>query len=151
MYGKVSELQSQRDSLAGELAEDFFLSESSDDKTLAELFPSIKLNFWDIYDTNDKQYLMPEGLRESNPDVIDIVASEPESLPMDHIILGGISQGNKTALLWLLSSGLQFGRFLDLRSWLPFDNTISDMAISTPEEKAAVPQICELINGPSSY
>ena len=34
-----------RDSLADELAEDFFLSKSSDDRTLAEIFPTVKWVF----------------------------------------------------------------------------------------------------------
>jgi len=57
---------------------------------------------------------------------------------MERIILGGISQGCATAILTLLSSGLDFGGFIGWCSWLPFQKEINCLTTGSPKTKEEV-------------
>lgn len=67
---------------------------------------------------------MIPGLQESVEQITDLIKEEAKTVPLDHIILGGISQGCATAVLTLLSSGLRLGGLVGLCSWLPFEKKI---------------------------
>jgi lysophospholipase-2 len=87
-------------------------------------------DMWDIKTPSEKQELMIDGLRESIDNVINIVREEAKTVPLDRIVLGGMSQGCATAIFTLLCSGLTLGGFIGMYSWLPFQNIISDFSSS---------------------
>jgi len=155
-----------REDFGSDLAQYFFDSKSSDNKSIAELFPSVKFVFptsalrfcarrdlefststfaeslkgeeiisqwfdvWDLDSPLEKQDLMIPGIRESTVQILDIVQEEAKSVPLNRIILGGISQGCATAILTLLSSGMAIGGFIGLCSWLPLENIIDEFPSS---------------------
>lgn len=145
------------------LAQDFFDDKSSDGRTLAEIFPSIRWVFptakrrfsakrhyefsitsfahliedeeiisqwfdiWDVRDPESKKELMQPGLQESISQIIDIIMEEAQTVPLERIILGGLSQGCATAILTLLYSGLNLGGFIGWCGWLPYQKSIEEL------------------------
>lgn len=79
---------------------------------------------WDINTPDFKQDLMIPGLGESIRQILNIITEEAQEVPIERIILGGISQGCATAILTLLSSGITLGGFIGWCSWLPFQKNI---------------------------
>lgn len=75
-------------------------------------------DLWDLDTPYERQELMIDGLRESMQQILEIVREEAAIVPLRNIILGGISQGNATALMTLLSSGLNLAGYIGLSSWL---------------------------------
>jgi predicted esterase len=67
---------------------------------------------WDIKKPDDRTELIIPGLQESIRDIIEIIKKEAQHVPLERIILGGISQGYATAILTLLSSGMDLGGFI---------------------------------------
>lgn len=107
---------------------DYEFSNSSFAETLkGEEVISQWFDVWDIKTPTEKEELMIPGLQESIGDILDIVREESQIVPLDRIILGGISQGCATAILTLLSSGLQLGGFIGFCSWLPFKEQIEQL------------------------
>jgi lysophospholipase-2 len=90
-------------------------------------------DIWDIETPDYKQELMVEGLKESIVNILDMVHEEMETISLDKIILGGMSQGCATAVFTLLSSGITFGGFIGVCSWLPFQQKISNSYDATRE------------------
>jgi lysophospholipase-2 len=82
---------------------------------------------WDIMSPTKKKELMIPGLKESIQQIIDIIKEESESVPLEKIVLGRISQGCATAIYTLLSSGMSLGGFIGLSSWLPFQDGIASI------------------------
>ncbi|KUJ17111.1 alpha/beta-hydrolase [Mollisia scopiformis] len=134
-----------REDFSSDLAQYFFDSKSSDDRSMAEIFPSIrwvfptaKLRFSAQRDfefssssftealkgPEERQELMVPGLRESIGEIVEIVKDEATLVPVGNIILGGISQGCATAVLTLLASDVELGGFIGWCSWLPFQQAI---------------------------
>ncbi|CZR67002.1 uncharacterized protein PAC_16901 [Phialocephala subalpina] len=100
---------------------DFEFSNSSFAEALkGEEIISQWFDIWSIDAPTEEEELMIPGLQESIGQILDIVKEEAKIVPMDRIILGGISQGCATAILTLLSSELELGGFIGLSSWLPF-------------------------------
>ncbi|TVY54647.1 Acyl-protein thioesterase 1 [Lachnellula cervina] len=160
-----------REDYGCDLAKYFFDSKASDDRTLADIFPSIRWVFptaklrysaqrdfefsrssfaqalkgeeiisqwfdvWDIATPEDREELMVEGLQESVKDIIRIIREEAQKVPLDRIILGGISQGCATAILTLMCSGLDLGGFIGLSSWLPFQKKIETLPTGSIDNK----------------
>lgn len=146
------------------MAKDFFDSKSSGDRTLAEIFPTIRWVFptakirysakrddefsnssfasalkgeefvsqwfdvWDVRDPEIRKELLAPGLLESIEQILVIIREEAESVPMERIILGGLSQGCAAAIYTLLFSGLDLGGFIGWCGWLPFQRAIEDLA-----------------------
>ncbi|KAF8850772.1 alpha/beta-hydrolase [Acephala macrosclerotiorum] len=107
---------------------DFEFSNSSFAEALkGEEIISQWFDVWDIKTPAEKEELMIPGLQESIEDILDIVRAESQTVPLDRIILGGISQGCATAILTLLSSDLQLGGFIGFCSWLPFKEKIEQL------------------------
>lgn len=94
---------------------------------------------WDIGMPSEKQELMKSGLMESIADILEIIKEEAKIVPMENIILGGISQGCATAILLLVSSGIKLGGFVGLCSWLPYQATIHEI-MSTTRDKTELTQ-----------
>ncbi len=149
-----------REDFGSDLAQYFFDSKTSDGRSLAEIYPSVRWVFptaklrysaqrdyefsnssfaealkgeeiisqwfdiWDITTPEDKENLMIPGLKESIRQILEIIKDEAQEIPLERIILGGISQGCATAILALLSSGLDLGGFIGWCSWLPFQKKI---------------------------
>lgn len=79
-----------------------------------------------------------DGLRESTQQIIEIIREEEAIVSREKIILGGISQGNATAIMTLLSSGLNFAGYIGLSSWLPFQNVITAFPEGVKKNQAAL-------------
>jgi predicted esterase len=93
---------------------DFEFSNSSLAEALkGEEIISQWFDVWNITTPEDKEDLMIPGLKESIGKVLEIIKEEAQEIPLERIILGGISQGCATAILTLLSSGMDFGGLLD--------------------------------------
>ncbi len=89
---------------------------------------------WDIKTPEQKEELMIPGLSESIQQILDIIEDEAQKVPLERIILGGISQGCATAILALLSSGKKLGGFIGLCSWLPFKVQIESLPVGSKRD-----------------
>ncbi|KAH8762338.1 Alpha/Beta hydrolase protein [Hyaloscypha finlandica] len=98
----------------GEYMAEFLSDKSSDGRTLPEneQFISQWFDVWDVRNPEEKKELAIPGLRESIRQILEIIEQEAKMVPMERIILGGLSQGCATAILTLLSSGLEIGAFI---------------------------------------
>jgi len=152
-----------RDSNATEFATDFFESQASDDRTLPEIFPNYKwvlptsalrnsarfetemsqwFDVWSVEDPEEQKELQVQGLKESIAFIMDVIHQETKFVPMECIILGGISQGCATAIYALMATRVQMGGFIGLCSWLPFSKEINDIATgSAAPRKSAIDQL----------
>ncbi|KAF8860905.1 alpha/beta-hydrolase [Acephala macrosclerotiorum] len=138
-----------RDSIASEFASEFFESQASDERTLPEIFPTVKWVFptskprksarfggempqwfdiWSVEDPKEKEEIQLDGLRESIEDILGIIRDEITSVPASRIILGGISQGSATAIMAMLYGQVRLGGFIGLCSWLPLQGWVADYA-----------------------
>ncbi|WEW56757.1 alpha/beta hydrolase family protein [Emydomyces testavorans] len=145
-----------RGSNGPEFAEDLFSSKTSAGQNLAAHFPSWRWVFptarnrwstvfeedqsawFDIYsltDTNKRQDLQRDGLRESCLHVLDVIERETDLLggQSGNVIFGGMSQGMATALWTLLCAPgrikRRIGAFVGSCGWMPFTQHI-EKAIS---------------------
>lgn len=99
---------------------DFEFSNSSFAEALkGEEIISQWFDVWNLRKPDEKSELMIPGLRESIADIVEIIKEEAQTVPLQNIILGEISQGCATSILALLSSRLELGGFIGLCSWLP--------------------------------
>jgi lysophospholipase-2 len=124
-----------RDSTATEFTEEFFESQTSDDRTLPEIFPTFKWVFptsklrnstrfetelcqwfdmWSVEKPEERKELQVDGLKESIALILTVISREASFVPMDHIILVGISQGCATAVHALLQGDARLGGFIEL-------------------------------------
>jgi lysophospholipase-2 len=134
-----------RESTASEFASEFLESQASDDRTLQEIFPSVKWVFpnsglrkharfgteesqwfdmWDVKKPLERKEIQVEGLRESISFILSVIRKEASIVQPERVILGGISQGCATAIHTLLYGGIRLGGFIGLSSWLPFQDDI---------------------------
>lgn len=90
---------------------------------------------WDIKMPDHKKELMIPGLQESIGNIVDIIREEAQMVPLERIILGGISQGCATAILTLLSSGMDLGGFIGWCGWLPFQKAIENLYAESINKK----------------
>jgi len=146
-----------RDSVASEFAEEFFESQATDDRTLPEIFPSIKWVFpaskmrnsarfetemsqwfdiWSVEEPSEKKELQINGLRESIEEILSVIRSETRVIPPWRIILGGISQGCATAIHALFHGGIRLGGFVGLCGWLPFQDDIAAFSTKCTKSEA---------------
>jgi predicted esterase len=125
---------------------DFEFSNSSFAEALkGEEIISQWFDVWDIKTPEEKKHLMIPGLRESIEDIYQIVQEEAQIVPLNHIILGGISQGCATSILALLASDINLGGYIGLCSWLPFRKEIDLMAASKNDKNTTSGFIKELL------
>jgi lysophospholipase-2 len=148
-----------RDSNATEFATEFFESQASDDRTLPEIFPNYKwvlptsalrnsarfetemsqwFDMWSVEDPEEQKDLQVQGLKESIAFIMDVIHQEAKLVPMERMILGGISQGCATAIYALMAARVQMGGFIGLCSWLPFSKEINDLATGSAMSKKCV-------------
>ncbi|KAK6528136.1 hypothetical protein TWF281_009387 [Arthrobotrys megalospora] len=115
------------------------------------VFPSAKPRFstvfkeemtewFDIYslsDPSERSELQIEGLREAAVYLRDLLDQEIEIFnDSKRVILGGISQGEATALMLLLAGGYKLGGFIGFSGWMPFAHRIQ----SEPLHSFKIPQ-----------
>jgi lysophospholipase-2 len=139
-----------RDSTALEFAPEFLESQASDDRTLPQIFPTIKWVFptsqirnsqrfetglsqwfdiWSVENPSEKEELQKEGLRESVIEIAAVVTREAEVVGPERVILGGISQGAAVAVHALMYGGVRLGAFVGLCTWLPLQAHVENIAI----------------------
>ncbi|OJJ37448.1 hypothetical protein ASPWEDRAFT_39133 [Aspergillus wentii DTO 134E9] len=102
--------------------------------------------WFDIYsltNTDERQELQTEGLKESVGYVLDIVEKEIALLDgrAERLFLGGMSQGMATILWTLLCSpirlgGTRLGGVVAFCGWLPFAGQIEAIVESHPDSSA---------------
>ncbi|KAI1083059.1 phospholipase/carboxylesterase [Whalleya microplaca] len=127
-----------------EFAEEFFESEASEpadgDRTLRDLFPTIRWVFpsapliyserfgctesqwfdiWSVENPDEKVELQISGLKQSIGLIMDIVKQEEGLVPLEKIFLGGISQGFATAYSIYYLHKQHFAGLIGLCSWAP--------------------------------
>ncbi|TVY58740.1 Acyl-protein thioesterase [Lachnellula suecica] len=90
---------------------------------------------WNIAMPEEKEDLMVPGLCDSIGDILRLIKEEAENVPLERIMLGGISQGCATAILALLSSGVELGGFIGWCSWLPFQKSIEKLPAECIDSK----------------
>lgn len=125
-----------------EFAEELFEARTSTGLNLAEhfpdwrwVFPSAKAHFstvfqeeiaewFDIYslsDTSKESHRQIEGLRYAVRFILDLVEEEAKLVgTSEKVVLGGISQGEATALQAFLCGRRKLGAFVGASGWLPF-------------------------------
>lgn len=114
---------------------DFQFSNSSFAQALkGEEIISQWFDVWDIQEPEKREELMIPGLQESIEQIVDLIMEEAKLVPLERIILGGISQGCATALYMLLYSGLQIGGFIGISSWLPFEQRIDAVRVKSSKD-----------------
>lgn len=125
--------------------------------TLAEHFPGVKfifptakkrramafkrtpINQWfdcfSLEDPSERQHLQYDGIKETSEFVTGLVRREAEVVGMDHVVIGGLSQGCAAALHILLNLGGEapMAGFVGMSGWLPFAETL-DPAASDGED-----------------
>ena len=103
-----------RECTATDFASELLEGQASDDRTLPEIFPSIKWVFlnsgtrtysrfgskesqwfdmWDMRSPQERKDLQIDGLRESIAFILSVIRTEAAFVPPERIIIGGISQG----------------------------------------------------------
>ncbi|KAF2431705.1 alpha/beta-hydrolase [Tothia fuscella] len=123
-----------RDSTAQEFSSELFESQASDDRTLPEIFPSVKWGFptsklrmsqrfqtglsqwfdiWSLEDPQEKLELQVEELKESVEFIKSVVKEEVKIVGVENVILGGTSQGCATAIHALFHGNMKLGGFID--------------------------------------
>ncbi|KAJ6491630.1 putative acyl-protein thioesterase 1,2 [Mycena vitilis] len=130
---------------------------SNGNKTLAEHFPGLKfifptakkrraamfnrtpINQWfdnASLEAPERQHLQYEGLAETSTFVHGIINEEAQLIGIQHVVIGGLSQGCAASLHVLLnfqpSNGALLG-FVGMSGWLPF----ADSFVDDVEEDAA--------------
>jgi predicted esterase len=83
----------------------------------------------------EKELAVP-GLGESIRQILEIIEQEAGIVPKERIILGGLSQGCATAILTLLSSGLEIGAFIGWCGWLPLQGRSKNSMMDASETRA---------------
>ncbi|CAD0081817.1 unnamed protein product [Aureobasidium vineae] len=144
-----------RDSVASEFARELFESQVSDGRTFLQIYPGFKWVFpnsgmlrsqrfdmelsqwfdmWSTEKPHEKEDMVRAGIEKAAASIIDLIKAEAKLVPLDHIILGGISQGSAVAIHSLLRSGLQVGAFIGFCTWLPLQDEVkkSRTSVRTP-------------------
>jgi predicted esterase len=94
------------------------------------------MQWFDIASLSDpsiRQDVQYQGLAESGNTIRALIESESQDLPLNNIILGGLSQGCAMALSVLLSLGYSLGGFFGMSGWLPFQRDIAQLVAEEVE------------------
>ena len=70
--------------------------------------------------------LQRPGLQDAVRSLLRLIRREPQSVPLENVILGGISQGYATAALVLMALDRRLGGFVGLSGWMPFASRIEE-------------------------
>ncbi|KAL7268456.1 hypothetical protein RUND412_008924 [Rhizina undulata] len=153
-----------RGSNGTDFAEELFEARTSAGLSLAEHFPGWRWVFptakerwstvfqeemtewFDTYSLNDisaEQHLQVEGLREAVRFILDLVEEEAKCLgSAEKVVLGGISQGEATALQALLCGQRRLGAFVGASGWLPFAGQVKGIL---RDSQGSVTQVAEFL------
>lgn len=127
-----------RNSTAADFKPDFFESESSDGRTLPEIFPGVKWVFPSadpLWSQQHRRYTSQwfdmaktsrPHLREDEQDMIagfqrlgKVIEREARIVGETHVFLGGVQQGAAIAIHSLLAQKHRLGGFIGIGSWFP--------------------------------
>ncbi|KAI9780933.1 MAG: hypothetical protein M1816_002625 [Peltula sp. TS41687] len=91
-----------------------------------------EMNEWfdtmSLTDISRGEDLQVKGLFEALQYLWGIINKELESVPVERLVLGGISQGCATGLHTLLLGGRKLGAFIGISGWMPFAGHIEKIA-----------------------
>ncbi|KAF3093063.1 hypothetical protein TWF569_005902 [Orbilia oligospora] len=94
------------------------------------IFQEEATEWFDIYslsDPSERSELQIEGLREAVLFLRDVIDEEIGILKdSKSVFLGGISQGEATGLMLLLTGGYSLGGFMGFSGWMPFAQQIQN-------------------------
>jgi lysophospholipase-2 len=76
-------------------------------------------DIWDVAKPTIRSELMFPGVSENIEQILGVVEEEANYVPLNHIFLGGISQGCATTIAMLLATCLRIGGFIGLSGWYP--------------------------------
>ncbi|KAK6345343.1 hypothetical protein TWF718_007261 [Orbilia javanica] len=100
------------------------------------VFQEEMTEWFDIYslsDPSERSELQTEGLSEAVLFLRDLLDEEIAIIKdPKRVILGGISQGEATALVLLLTGGYEFGGFMGFSGWIPFAGLIQNEPLGNP-------------------
>ncbi|KAF1938242.1 alpha/beta-hydrolase [Clathrospora elynae] len=120
--------------------EEIFESQDTSGRSFTDIFPSIKWVFpcakksfsekdeeemYQWFDMSSVQHSQEEveiqkpGIQESARQLLYHLKKETLEVPLERIIVAGISQGCATAIYALLTSGIRVEGFFGLYGWLP--------------------------------
>jgi lysophospholipase-2 len=110
---------------------------------------------WSVENPSEQEEIQKEGLRESISAIVEVIHQEARIITPSHIFLGGISQGSATAILALLCSDMKLGGFVGLCTWMPFRNSVLEIARkhkhdTQDQEQATNQGALSLLSQPSS-
>ncbi|RVD82470.1 uncharacterized protein DFL_006896 [Arthrobotrys flagrans] len=98
------------------------------------IFQQEVTEWFDIYslsDPSERGELQIEGLREAVLFLRDLLDKEIVMLKdSKRVILGGISQGEATALVLLLTRDYSLGGFMGFSGWMPFARRVQDKSLT---------------------
>ena len=143
-----------RGSNATEYKDDFHESETSDHRTLIDVFPGIKwlyptadiipsrrfgseMSQWfDMWETDEPQNRADEQARDLNLSVArikQVILDEGKLVGLENVVLCGISQGAATAVTALLGLDRRLGGFIGFATWatMPVMQKVPGQAVLT--------------------
>ncbi|KAF3292873.1 hypothetical protein TWF132_005235 [Orbilia oligospora] len=108
-------------------------------KRRAVLFKRMPINQWfDIYDINNQTYrehLQVDGLQETTDYMHSLIEQEIKNgIPVERIVVGGLSQGCAASLYAMLCYNKQLGGYIGMCGWLPFAKYMED-CLGTSQNK----------------
>ena len=87
---------------------------------------------WSLQRPSEREELQREGLRQTAKFIHDLLRREIAIVGAKNIILGGLSQGCAAALISLLLwDGEPLGALFGMCGWLPYQNYLRDIVLST--------------------
>ncbi|KAF3224321.1 hypothetical protein TWF191_006103 [Orbilia oligospora] len=100
-------------------------------KRRAVLFKRMPINQWfDIYDINNQTYrehLQVDGLQETTAYLHGLIEQEIKNgIPVERIVVGGLSQGCAASLYAMLCYNKRLGGYVGMCGWLPFAKYMED-------------------------
>ncbi|KAF3274961.1 hypothetical protein TWF970_007664 [Orbilia oligospora] len=100
-------------------------------KRRAVLFKRMPINQWfDIYDINNQTYrehLQVDGLQETTDYLHGLIEQEIRNgIPVERIVVGGLSQGCAASLYAMLCYNKRLGGYIGMCGWLPFAKYMED-------------------------
>lgn len=98
-------------------------------------FKRIPINQWfdnfSLKDPSRREDVQYDGIKETSEFVAGLVRREADAVGMEHVVIGGLSQGCAAALHILLNLGepVPLAAFVGMSGWLPFAETLDPAAV----------------------
>ena len=91
---------------------------------------TVLTQWFDIASLDDftfKQHTQAEGLADSAKHILSILRTELESIPAEHVIIGGLSMGCAMSLSLLFCLEHPLGAFIGMSGWLPYQKDLEEL------------------------